>query len=406
MHEFQKADEFGFTVEKLSYDFNKIIQRSREVADVNSKGVAFLFKKNKITHIDGYGKLKDKNTVSVLDKSGKEKQTVSADKIIIATGGRPRQFPGVDFDGKKVITSKEAMSLKKQPKKLIVIGAGAIGVEFAYFYNSFGTEVHLIEMMPQILPVEDKEIASQLERALKKQGVKIYTNSPVENLATTAKGVKVSLKGKDGKTELTGDVALVAIGVQGNVENIGLESLGIQVEKNAIQVNEFYQTKVSNIYAIGDVIGAPWLAHVASHEGIIAVDHLRGANPHPMDYSLVPGCTYCQPQVASIGLTEEKAKEKGYELKIGKFPFRASGKARAIGDTDGLVKLIFDAKYGELLGAHILGSEATEMIAELGIAKALETTNYELQHTIHAHPTLSEAVMEAAGDATGEAIHI
>jgi len=406
MHEFKRSEEYGFKVEKLSFDFEKIIRRSREVADVNSKGVAFLFKKNKIEHIDGFGKLKDAHTVSVLDKDGNDKKKVTGDKLIIATGARARQFSGVEFDGKKIITSKEAMSLKKQPKKLLVIGAGAIGVEFAYFYNAFGTEVHLIEMMPQILPVEDKEIAVLLERALKKQGINIHTNSPVDSLTATAKGVKVSLKGKDGKQDLTGDIALVAIGVQGNVEDIGLEDLGIPVSKGAIEVNEYYQTKISNIYAIGDVIGAPWLAHVASHEGIIAVDHLRGANPHPLDYSSVPGCTYCQPQVASIGLTEEKAKEKGYELKVGKFPFRASGKARAIGETDGMVKLIFDAKYGELLGAHIMGSEATEMIAELGIAKALETTNYELQHTMHAHPTLSEAVMEAAGDAAGEAIHI
>lgn len=406
MHEFKRSEEFGFKVEKLSYDFNKIIQRSREVADVNSKGIAFLFKKNKIEHIDGFGKLKDAHTISVSDKNGKETKKVTADKLIIATGARTRQFPGVEFDDKRIITSKEAMSLKKQPKKLLVIGAGAIGVEFAYFYNAFGTEVHLIEMMPQILPVEDKEISGLLEKALKKQGINIHTNTPVDSLTRTTNGVKVTLKGKEGKLDLTGDVALVAIGVQGNVENIGLEKLGIPATKGAIEVNKFYQTKIANIYAIGDVIGAPWLAHVASHEGIIAVDHLRGANPHPLDYTAVPGCTYCQPQVASIGLTEEKAKEKGYELKIGKFPFRASGKARAIGDVDGMVKLIFDAKYGELLGAHIMGSEATEMIAELGIAKALETTNYELQHTMHAHPTLSEAVMEAAGDATGEAIHI
>jgi dihydrolipoamide dehydrogenase len=406
MHEFKRSEEFGFKVEKLSYDFNKIIRRSREVADVNSKGVAFLFKKNKIEHIDGFGKLKDTHTISVLDINGKETKKVTGDKLIIATGARARRFPGVEFNGKTIITSKEAMSLNKQPKKLLVIGAGAIGVEFAYFYNAFGTEVHLIEMMPQILPVEDKEISGLLERALKKQGINIHTNTPVDSLTSTAKGVKVTLNRKDGKLDLTGDVALVAIGVQGNVENIGLEELGIPVTKSAIEVNKFYQTKISNIYAIGDVIGAPWLAHVASHEGIIAVGHLRGANPHPLDYSMVPGCTYCQPQVASIGLTEEKAKEKGYELKIGKFPFRASGKARAIGEVDGMVKLIFDAQYGELLGAHIMGSEATEMIAELGIAKALETTNYELQHTMHAHPTLSEAVMEAAADATGEAIHI
>jgi len=289
---------------------------------------------------------------------------------------------------------------------MMIIGAGAIGVEFAYFYNSFGTEVHLIEMLPHILPIEDAEISSQLERSFKKQGIKIYTNTKVEKLQKSAKGVKVQLSSEGKNSELEGEVALVAIGVQGNVENLGLEDVGILVEKSAIKVNEFYQTNVPDVYAIGDVIGPPWLAHVASHEGIIAADHLSGGKPSPLDYTNVPGCTYCQPQVASIGLTEEKAKANGYELKIGRFPFRASGKARAIGETDGLVKLIFDAKYSELLGAHIIGAEATELIAELGIAKALETTQHELQHTIHAHPTLSEAIMEAAADAIGQSIHI
>ncbi len=406
MHYYKRSEEFGFAIKGFSFNFGKIIQRSREVAEVNSKGVDFLFKKNKIEHIPGTGSLTDEHTISVKDGKGKEVRKVSGDKIIIATGGRARPFPNVDFDGKKILSSKESMILKNPPKKMIIVGAGAIGVEFAYFYNSFGTEVHLIEMLPQILPIEDEEIARQLERSFKKQGIKLYTSARVENLKKTKQGVKVTLSGNGKKQEIEGDVALVAIGILGNVEKLGLEKLGIEVEKNSIKVNKFYQTKVPNIYAIGDVIGAPWLAHVASHEGTIAVDHLRGENPHPMDYTNVPGCTYCQPQVASLGLTEKKAREAGYDLKIGKFPFRASGKARAIGESEGMVKLIFDAKYGELLGAHILGSEATEMIAELGMAKALETTNYEIQHTVHAHPTLSEAVMEAAGDATGEAIHI
>ena len=406
MHTLKRAGEFGFQFSDLSFDFKKVIKRSREVADVNSKGVEYLFKKNKIEHLAGSGKLIDPHTISLSDKDGKEIRKITADKIIIATGGRARAFPGVEFDGKKIITSKEAMSLEQPPKKMIIIGAGAIGVEFAYFYNSFGTEVHLLEMLPHILPIEDPEIAAQLERSFKKQGIKIYTGTKVEKLQKTPRGVKVVLSGSDKSSELEGELALVAIGVQGNVENIGLESLGIQIEKSAIKVNEYYQTSVPNIYAIGDVIGAPWLAHVASHEGIIAADHLRGGKPHPLDYGSVPGCTYCQPQVASIGLSEEKAKAKGLEIKIGRFPFRASGKARAIGETDGLVKLIFDAKYGELLGAHILGPEATELIAELGMAKALETTNFELQHTMHAHPTLSEAIMEAAADASGQAIHI
>ncbi len=406
MHHFQRADEFGFKVSEVSFDFKKIIKRSREVADINSKGVQFLFKKNKIEHIPGIGSLKDEHTVLVQSTSDKKEKTVTSDKIIIATGGRARAFPGVEYDGKKIITYKEAMLLDKPPKKMIVIGAGAIGVEFSYFYNSFGTEVHLIEMLPHILPIEDAEIAGQLERSFKKQGIKLYMGSKVEKLQKTKNGVKVVVSGKGKETEIEGDLALVAIGILGNIENLGLEALGIETEKNSIKVNKFYQTKVPNVYAIGDVIGAPWLAHVASHEGITAVEHMHGDNPQPMDYTNVPGCTYCQPQVASLGLTEEKAKEAGYELKIGRFPFRASGKARAIGETEGLVKLIFDAKYGELLGAHILGSEATEMIAELGIAKTLETTNWEIEHTVHAHPTLSEAVMEAAGDASGEAIHI
>ncbi|MBN2366452.1 MAG: dihydrolipoyl dehydrogenase [Calditrichaeota bacterium] len=406
MHEFKRADEFGFKLSEVSFDFQKIIKRSREVADVNSRGVEYLFKKNKIEHIQGTGKLTDPHTITVNDANGKQKKDIKADHIIIATGARARAFPKVDFDGKKIITYKEAMTLSGQPERMIVIGAGAIGVEFAYFYNSFGTEVHLVEMLPHILPVEDSEIAGHLERSFKKQGIKLYTGTRVEKLEKTKQGVKVTLKNGKKGNEISADIALVAIGVQGNVENIGLEELKIKFEKNAIQVNEYYQTNIPHIYAIGDVIGAPWLAHVASHEGIIAVDHMTGNDPHPLNYQNVPGCTYCQPQVASIGLTEEKARGKGYNLKIGRFPFRASGKARAIGETDGLVKLIFDARYGELLGAHILGSEATEMIAELGIAKALETTNYELQHTMHAHPTLSEAVMEAAGDAVGEAIHI
>ncbi len=406
MHYLNRADEFGFQIKEFSFVFEKIIKRSREVAQINSKGVEFLFKKNKIDHIPGTGKLFDNHTLVVFGTSAKKERKLTPDKMVIATGGRAKPFPGIDFDGTKILSSKEAMIIKKQPKKMVIIGAGAIGVEFAYFYNAFATEVYLIEMMPQLLPIEDEEISKQLERSFKKQGIKIYTNARVEKLQKTTKGVKVLLDNGGKEQEIEGDSALVAIGVQGNVENLGLEDLGIQLEKGFIKVNEFYQTSTANIYSIGDVIGPPWLAHVASHEGLIAVDHLTGKNPHPLDYNNVPGCTYCQPQVASIGLTEKKAKEMGYNLKIGRFPFRASGKARAIGEIDGMVKLIFDAKYGELLGAHILGAEATELIAELGIAKTLETTNYEIQHAIHAHPTLSEAIMEAASDVSGEAIHI
>lgn len=406
MHYFKRAHEFGFKLNDFSFDFKKIIKRSRDVADTNSKGVSFLFKKNKIEHISGFGKLTDEHSVTVSDNSGKKQKKVTANKIIVATGARARAFPKVNFDGKKIITYKEAMLLDKPPKKMAIIGAGAIGVEYAYLYNAFDTEIHLIEMMPTILPIEDKEVSKQLERSFKKQGIKLYTGSQVEELKKTQKGVKLTVTTKEGQQKLDCDIALVAIGVQGNVENMGLEELGIEVEKSFVKVNEYYQTRISNIYAIGDVIGAPWLAHVASHEGIVAVEHIAENNPHPLDYNTIPGCTYCQPQVASIGFTEERAKEAGYEIKVGKFPFQASGKARAIGETEGFVKLIFDAQYGELLGAHILGAEATEMIAELGIAKMLETTNYEIEHTVHAHPTLSEAVMEAAGNAIGEAIHI
>jgi dihydrolipoamide dehydrogenase len=279
-------------------------------------------------------------------------------------------------------------------------------VEFAFFYNAFGVEVHLIEMLPNILPLEDAEITSQLTRSFKKQGIKIYTETVVDKLENTKTGVKATITSKNKESSLEGELALIAIGIQGNIENLGLEDLYISKKKSFISVNEFYQTNIPNIYAIGDVIGAPLLAHVASHEGLIAVEHIAKEQPHPLDYNNIPGCTYCQPQVASIGLTEDKAIQAGYKINIGKFPFRASGKARAIGEVEGMVKLIFDQKYGELLGAHIIGSEATEMIAELGIAKSLETTNYELFHTVHAHPTLSEAVMEAAGNASGEAIHI
>jgi dihydrolipoamide dehydrogenase len=406
MHEFRRADEFGFKIKEISFDFKKIIQRSRSVAETNSKGVAFLFKKNKIEHISGHAQLTDKYTVTVSNSLEKKERSITAQNIIVASGGRPRAIPGVAFDEKKIITSKEAMLLEKPPKKMLIIGAGAIGVEFAYFYNAFGTEVHLIEMLPQILPMEDTEITSQLTRSFKKQGINIYTETLVEKLGNTKTGVKATITSKNKGGSLEGELALIAIGIQGNVENLGLEDLSISTKNGFISVNEFYQTNIPNIYAIGDVIGAPLLAHVASHEGFIAVEHIAKGQPHPLDYNNIPGCTYCQPQVASIGLTEDKAIQAGYKINIGKFPFRASGKARAIGAIDGMVKLIFDQKYGELLGAHIIGSEATEMIAELGVAKSLETTNYELFHTVHAHPTLSEAIMEAAGNASGEAIHI
>ncbi|MBI5022274.1 MAG: dihydrolipoyl dehydrogenase [Ignavibacteriales bacterium] len=403
-HHLQRADEFGIAAKDISFDFPKIIKRSRDVALRNSKGVEYLFKKNKIDLISGSGKIVGKGKIEI-SKDGKLIETVSTKNILIATGARPRSFPNIKIDGKQVISSTEAMMLQQPPKSMIIIGAGAIGVEFGYFYNAFGTKVTIVEMMPNILPIEDKEISKLLESNLKKSGIEILTESKVENV-TIGKEAKVVLTSKDAKKELTAEIVLVAIGVQGNIENIGLESAGVKIEKGWIQVDDFGETNVDGIFAIGDVAGPPWLAHVASKEGIICIEKIAGKNPQPIDWDNIPGCTYCQPQVASIGLTEEKAVELRYKLKIGRFPFTASGKARAIGETDGLVKLIFDDKYGELLGAHILGSDATEMIAELGLAKALEATPSGIANTIHAHPTLSEAIMEAAENAEGHAIHI
>jgi len=401
---FKRADEFGITFKDLSFDFPKVIRRSRDVALRNSKGVEYLFKKNKIELISGIGKIIGKGKIEV-SKADKPSETIISKHIIIATGARTRSLPGVKIDGKQIISSTEAMLLQQPPKSMIIIGAGAIGVEFGYFYNSFGTKVTIVEMMPNILPIEDKEISKLLESNLKKSGIEILTDNKVESIIS-GKDIKVAVTAKDAKKELTGDVVLMAIGVQGNVENIGLESVGVKVENGWIQIDDFGKTNVEGIYAIGDVAGSPWLAHVASKEGIICVEKIAGKNPLPIDWNNIPGCTYCQPQVASIGMTEEKAIEQGYKIKVGRFPFTASGIARAIGETDGLVKLIFDSKYGELLGAHILGADATEMIAELGLAKTLETTPEGIINTIHAHPTLSEAIMEAAENAEGHAIHI
>ena len=402
--QFKQADEFGIMFKDLSFDFPKVIKRSRDVALRNSKGVEYLFKKNKIELISGSGKIVGKGKVEV-SKDNKASETIISKHVIIATGARPRSLPSVKIDGKQIISSTEAMLLQQPPKSMIIIGAGAIGIEFGYFYNSFGTKVTIVEMMPNILPIEDKEISKLLESNLKKSGIEILTESKVESV-TTGKEAKVVLTAKDAKKELSADVVLVAIGVQGNVENIGLESAGVKVENGWIMVDDFGKTNVEGIYAIGDVAGPPWLAHVASKEGIICAEKIAGQNPQPIDWNNIPGCTYCQPQVASVGMTEEKAVEQGYKIKVGRFPFTASGKARAIGETDGLVKLIFDSQYGELLGAHILGSDATEMIAELGLAKSLEATPEGIINTIHAHPTLSEAIMEAAENAEGHAIHI
>ncbi|MDI6779905.1 MAG: dihydrolipoyl dehydrogenase [Bacteroidota bacterium] len=401
---FKHANEFGITYQNLEFDFKKIIKRSRDVALRNSKGVEYLFKKNKIDHISGFGSVIEKGKIEV-SKDGKPVETVESKHIIIATGARPRSIPDVAIDRKKIISSSEAMILQEVPKSMLIIGAGAIGVEFAYFYNTFGTKVTLVEMMPSILPIEDKEITKLLESNLKKVGIEIFTDTKVEKV-TVGGDVTLTVNTKEGAKELKGDVALMAIGVQGNVENIGLDEIGVKYEKSFIKVDKYYRTNVEGVYAIGDIIGQPLLAHVASAEGITCIEAIAGKSPAVVDYENIPGCTYCQPQVASIGLTEDKAIEQGYEIKVGRFPFAASGKARAIGETNGLVKLIFHAKYGELLGAHILGNDATEMIAEIGVAKTLGTTAHELIKTVHAHPTLSEAVMEAAANAMGKAIHI
>ena len=401
---FKKAGEFGFSFTDLKFDFPKIIKRSRDIADRVSKGVEYLMKKNKIEVMSGAAKLTGKYSIEV-SKDGKVVDTIKTKFTLLATGGRPRSIPGVTIDRKMVITSTEAMTLTELPKSMLVIGGGAIGIEFAYFYNSLGTKVTVVEMLPSVLPKEDKEITKLLESSLKKQGIEILTNAKVESVVV-GNDVTMKVSTKDGMRELKGDVALMAVGVQGNVENLGLEALGVKVDKGAIVVDKFGKTSVESIYAIGDVSGAPWLAHAASHQGIVAAEHLAGKSMHGFDRTNIPSCTYCQPQVASVGMTEEAAISAGHRIKVGRYPFRPLGKAMAIGETEGIVKLVFDEKYGELLGAHIIGSEATELIAELGLARALEATNEELFRTMHAHPTLSEAIMEAAGEAFGRAINI
>ncbi|MBE2279789.1 MAG: dihydrolipoyl dehydrogenase [Ignavibacteriaceae bacterium] len=401
------SQEFGISYTDLSIDFTKVIKRSRDISDKITKNVEMLVKKNKIDRIRGTGKLNKEKEIEITDKDGKKLENIKATHIIIATGARPRIVPAIPVDYKNIITSTEAMSLSELPSSMVIIGAGAIGIEFAYFYSVLGTKVTVVEMLDRILPVEDKEISLTLEKSLKKRGIDILTGAQVLSAENQKKNVKVKIKIGEEVKEITADKVLSAIGVTGNIENIGLEETGVKTERGHIVVDKStYKTNVPGIYAIGDVIGAPWLAHVASAEGIHCVEKIKGLPVHNVDYDNIPGCTYCQPQVASIGLTEEKAKEAGYELKIGKFPFMASGKAFAIGEREGFVKLIFDNKYGELLGAHIIGSEATEMIAELGIARALEATYETIIKTVHAHPTLSESVMEAAAQSNGEAIHI
>lgn len=398
----QKAKKFGVKVGDIEVDFPTVIQRSRQVAGSLSKGVDFLMKKNEVDVINGSAKLLGGGNILIDDE-----QQVTADNIVVATGARPRPMPGAAFDGKTIISSKEAMSLDTVPEKLVVVGAGAIGVEFADFYAAMGTQVTIVEMLPHLLPIEDEEVSVELQKMFKRKKIKAHTSSRVESIAVTGGKALVKVKNaKDEALELEADKVLIAIGVQGNTENLGLEEAGIQLENGWIKTNDYMQTSAAGVYAIGDVAGPPWLAHVASHEGITAVEHMAGINVKPMHYDNVPGCTYCTPQVASVGMTEKAAREAGYEIKVGKFPYRVSGKAMAAGDTDGFTKLIYDAKYGELLGAHIIGSEATELIAEIGIARSLEATHESVLETIHAHPTLSEMIMEASGLALDRGIHL
>ena len=398
----KNANQFGIEVGEVTINWGKIIKRSRDVAKRISKGIEFLIKKNKIDYIPARGKLLGNGRVETTDLNGKNAQIV-AKNIILATGARPKWFPGLKPDGKQIVTYKEAMILDKQPKSMVIIGAGAIGVEFAHFYQTFGTEVTLIEALPNILPIEDNEISTELEKIFKKRKMNVLTNTKVDKIEQLKTKVKVHLHGAE---NIEAEKALIAVGVQGNIEDMGLEECNIAVEKGWIQKNEFMETSQKNVYAIGDVSGPPWLAHKASAEGIIAVEHMSGLAPDPMRYDNIPGCTYCHPEVASVGLTEKIALEQGYKLKIGKFPFRALGKSMAVGDTDGFVKVIYDAKYGEMLGCHIIGAEATNLITEAVIARNLESTYHEVLKTIHPHPTLSEAIMEATADALGEAIHI
>ena len=399
------ASDYGLTVKEFDKDFGAVVNRSRNVAEGMSKGVQFLMKKNKIDVIDGFGKLKSGKKLDVTDKDGKITE-YSADHIIIATGARSRELPNLPQDGVKVIGYRQAMTLPTQPKSMIIVGSGAIGVEFAHFYNSMGTDVTIVEFMPNVVPVEDEDISKQMERSLKKAGIKIMVNSSVETIDTSGAGVKATVKTAKGEETLEAEILLSAVGIKTNIENIGLEEVGIATDRDKILVNDFYQTNVPGYYAIGDITPGQALAHVASAEGILCVEKIAGLHVEPLDYGNIPGCTYATPEIASVGLTEKAAREKGYDIKVGKFPFSASGKATAAGTTDGFVKVIFDAKYGEWLGCHMIGAGVTDMIAEAVVARKLETTGHEILKTVHPHPTMSEAVMEAVAAAYDEVIHI
>jgi dihydrolipoamide dehydrogenase len=399
------AAEYGVVASDVKPDFEKMIARSRDVAANMSKGIEFLFKKNKIEVINGFGKLKDKSTVVVTDSDGKT-QEVSAKHIVLATGARSRELPNLKQDGGKIIGYRQALSLPKQPKSMVVVGSGAIGSEFAYFYNSIGTQVTLVEYMPNIVPVEDEEVSKTLERSFKKNKIKVMTNASVESVDTSGDLCKVTIKTKKGEEVVEAEIVLSAVGITPNTEGIGLKDVGVEMENGRVKVDEYYRTNVEGVYAIGDIIPGPALAHVASAEGIACVEKIAGMEVHPINYKNIPGCTYTSPEVSSVGMTEKAAQEAGYEIKVGKFPFTASGKATAAGMRDGFVKLIFDAKYGELLGAHMIGGNVTEMIAEMVVARNLETTGHELIKSIHPHPTMSEAIMEAAAAAYDEVIHM
>jgi dihydrolipoamide dehydrogenase len=403
---FKHAEEYGIKVEgTVKPDFTAVVKRSRGVADGMSKGVQFLLKKNKVEVISGTGKLVSAGKVEVISGDGK-KETYEASHIIIATGARSRELPNLKQDGKKIIGYREAMTLPKQPESIIVVGSGAIGSEFASFFNSMGSKVTLVEFLPNVVPIEDEEVSKQLERSFKKAGMTVLTSSNVKSVNTSGKLCKVKIETPKGEEEHEAEIVLSAVGIAPNTENIGLETLGIEMDNGKIKVDDFYQTNVKGVYAIGDVVHGPALAHVASAEGIVCVEKIAGKNPEPVDYKNIPGCTYTNPEVASVGMTEKAAKEAGYEIKVGKFPYTASGKASAAGAKDGFVKLIFDAKYGELLGAHLIGFNVTELIAELVVARKLETTGHELIKAVHPHPTMSEAIMEAAAAAYGEVIHL
>lgn len=399
------AEDYGIKVQDGQVDFGAVIKRSRGVADGMSKGIQFLMKKNKIDVIMGTAKIKKGGKVEVKATDGSTKE-YTAKHTILATGARSRELPNLKQDGKKVIGYRQAMNLPEQPKSLIVVGSGAIGIEFAYFYNAIGTKVTVVEFMDRIVPVEDEEISKQLERSLKKAGINIMTNATVESVDTSGNGCKAQVKTAKGTETLEADIVLSAVGITPNIENIGLEEVGVKTEKGRVIVDDFYKTNVAGVYAIGDIVKGQALAHVASAEGIICVEKIAGHHPEPLNYNNIPGCTYCSPEIASVGYTEKAAKEAGYEIKVGKFPFSASGKASAGGNKDGFVKVIFDAKYGEFLGAHLIGANVTEMIAEVVVARKLETTGMDIVKAVHPHPTMSEAIMEAAADAYGEVIHL